>query len=111
MSILPSAGNQQNFPTREPHRPEPVGVVLVEAEACHFCEAAHEVIDRVAQEIPLDVTIVASRSERGLDLVRCHRASMVPLVLVDDRFVSNGRLSEKLFRKRVSQALAARVAS
>lgn len=111
MPILPSVGTQLNSPPREPCRPEPVGVVLVSAEACHYCEAAREVIDRVAEDVALDVTVVASRSERGLALVRRHRASMVPLVLVDDRFVSNGRLSEKLFRKRVSQAVAAREAS
>lgn len=108
MTTLLDAGKQPSPSAQRAGGPQRIGVTLVEARACHFCEAARGVIDRVAEDFPLDLTVVSSRSERGVALVQRHRASMLPLVLVEDRFVSNGRLSEKLFRKRVGQAAAAR---
>jgi glutaredoxin len=90
----------------EPPTQQPIRVTVVEAEACHFCEAARETITQVAVDTPLDVTYLSSRSERGLALIRQHRAALAPLVLIEDHFVSNGRLSKNLFRKRISEVLA-----
>lgn len=108
---MPTHMSVGNHPDSAPHEPPgrpPVHVTVVEAEACHFCEAARETITRIADEMPLDVTYVPSRSHQGLALIQHHRATLAPLVLVEGRFVSNGRLSETLFRKRISWVLATR---
>lgn len=108
MPTRPSVESHPDSALHEPLSSQPIRVTVVEAEACHFCEAAREAISRVAEDIPLAVTYIPSRSARGLALIQQHRAAVAPLVLIEDQFVSNGRLSEGLFRKRISEVRAVR---
>ena len=83
-------------------------VVVVTAPACHFCEEATEHLAEVAARHPLDIREVEITSPEGARLVAEHRPALNPLVLVDGRFFSAGRLPRRkldaLLREREAQA-------
>ena len=91
----------QQAPTGEAAR-----ITVVESEACHFCEDAHLALARLADDYPLTVVSVDVRSEAGQRLMRVHRASMSPLVLLDGEFFSHGRLPRRKLAKLLSQRQA-----
>lgn len=74
---------------------EPARITVVESEACHFCEDAQRALTDLGESYPLAVDTVDVRSEAGQRLMRVHRASMSPLVLVDGEFFSHGRLPRR----------------
>lgn len=90
--------------TQQPPAPEPARITVVESDACHFCADAHRALDELAASYPLVVERLDVRSEDGLRLMRLHRASMSPLVLLDGAFFSHGRLP----RRKLAKVLAAR---
>lgn len=79
-------------------------VTVVHAPACHFCEDAERTLDALGEGFHLEVSVVDVDSGHGRSLVAEHRPAMNPLVLVDGRFFSAGRLPrrklEKLLRSR-----------
>lgn len=81
----------------------PARVTVVESEVCHFCEDAHRVLGELADNYSLTVETVDVRSETGQRLMRVHRASMSPLVLVDGEFFSHGRLPRRKLVKLLEQ--------
>lgn len=88
------------------HHPvaEPARIMLVESEACHFCDDAHRVLADLAETYPLVVETLDVRSDIGQRLMQAHRASMSPLVLLDGEFFSAGRLP----RRKLSKSLGKR---
>jgi glutaredoxin len=86
-----------------PPSPEPTRITVVESEACHFCEDAHRALSELAARYPLTVETVDVRSEPGHRLMRVHRASMSPLVLMDGEFFSHGRLPRRKLAKLLKQ--------
>jgi len=87
--------------------PPPVAVTLVHSEACHLCDDAEEVLRELSCEYAIDVSVVSIDSPVGATLVAVHRPAMNPLVLVDGRFFSSGRLP----RKKLVKLLEARGAN
>lgn len=79
-------------------------LTVVESEACHFCDDARRVLADLAAAYPLTVEAIDARSPAGTALMRVHRASMSPLVLVDGVFFSHGRLP----RRKLLKLLTAR---
>jgi alkyl hydroperoxide reductase subunit AhpF len=69
-----------------------VQITLVHAPACHFCDDAQAVLDTLSGSYPLHVERVEVTSPRGQQLAGTHRAGMMPLVLVNGRYFSSGRL-------------------
>lgn len=86
---------------------EPVHVIVVESEACHFCADAHHVLAALADRFPMITETVDVRSETGRALMTRHRAPMSPLVLIDAAFFSSGRLP----RRKLEKLLGARYGS
>lgn len=89
-------------------------VIVVEAEACHFCVEAQRQLAAFAERFPLTVRVVTVDSGEGRRLLAEHRPALYPLVLVDGVFFSAGRLPrrklEKLLVERAGAA-SSRVAS
>ena len=83
----------------QPTSAEPARITVVESEACHFCEDAQRALTELVDSYPLTVEIVDVHSAAGQRLMRVHRASMSPLVLVDGEFFSHGRLPRRKLAK------------
>jgi glutaredoxin len=81
----------------------PPQITLVTAPGCHFCQDAREALDEIARDFPFEVHEVDLRSPTGTALAQRHRAAMSPLVLLDGRFVSAGRLPRKKLRMLLAQ--------
>jgi hypothetical protein len=73
-------------------------ITLVHAPACHFCDDARAALADLAREYPLRVDLVDATSARGAALVGEHRPGMFPLVLLDGRVFSQGRLPRRKLR-------------
>jgi Thioredoxin domain len=89
-----------------PSPPEPAAVVtVVRAAACHLCEDAQVALADLASRYPLDVSYLDATEPAGGELVNRYRVGMLPLVVVDGRFFSQGRLP----RRKLGALLGARV--
>lgn len=74
--------------------PDSLTMTVVETAACHLCDDAHGVLDEFARRgYSIEVTTLDLRSSEGQALMQHHRAALSPLVLVEGRFFSQGRLS------------------
>lgn len=76
-------------------------VTVVVTTACHLCEdAVTELIQRSTRG-QVDLEVVQADTERGRTLPSEHRPAMFPLVLVDGKYFSVGRLP----RRKLDRAL------
>jgi glutaredoxin len=73
-------------------------ITMVRAPACHFCEDAQAALAEVGADHPVRVVFLDAAAGRGGELVRTHRPAMLPLVLVDGAFFSQGRLPVRKLR-------------
>ena len=74
-------------------------VTVVRTAACHYCADASAALDELGRRYPLRVEEVDADSPAGLALLSRHRPGMFPLVLVDGRFFSVGRLPRGKLRE------------
>lgn len=74
-------------------------IVLLTKGDCHFCDQAKDVLARLAGEYELEVREVALDSDEGRRLALEAGAPFPPVVFVDGRSFSFGRLSERRLRK------------
>jgi glutaredoxin len=72
-----------------------VDVTVVSTPSCHYCADAEQALTVIADRYPIHVRVVELQSPEGLRLTARHRPAMSPLVLVDGRFFSAGRLPRK----------------
>jgi hypothetical protein len=85
----------------------PVEITVVESDACHFCADAHRALAELSGQFPMTVESLNVRGEPGRALMARHRAPMSPLVLLDGRFFSSGRLPRRKLEKTLSSRYAA----
>lgn len=75
--------------------PEPGGeavVTVVHTAACHYCDDARAALDELGRGYRLRVEYLDAASPAGMALLARHGVPMFPLVLLDGRFFSYGRL-------------------
>jgi hypothetical protein len=77
-------------------------VNLLVTTGCHFCEDARDELTTRVDRGELKLNVVSIESEQGRALQTAHRPSMFPLVLLDGKPFSIGRLP----RKKLDHALA-----
>lgn len=82
----------------------PVVVTLVEAPACHLCDQAKSVLAVLAQSYPITVDVLSIGDEPGRALMDSHRAPMSPLVLLDGKYFSSGRLPRRKLERRLAES-------
>lgn len=80
-----------------------IDVLLLTQPDCHFCQRAEEVLRRVGQDHPLRVRRIGLDSDLGQTLAARHGVLFAPAVLVEGEFLSYGRLSERLLRRRLDR--------
>ena len=76
-----------------------IGVLLVTAEACHFCDHAKQVLTRLAERYPLTVSEIPWTSEEGRRLAERDGVAFPPGIYLDGSFFGYGRLSEGKLQK------------
>ena len=75
-------------------------LVLVTSEGCHFCEHAHEVLERLgteAREVDVGSDEARGLAERGVPL------AFLPVLTDGEGVVAYGRFSEKRLRKELGR--------
>ena len=79
-------------------------VTVVEAPACHLCDDAKSTLAVLAQSYPMTIQVLSIGSVQGGALMARHRAPMSPLVLLDGRYFSSGRLPRRKLERRLEKA-------
>ena len=72
-----------------------VRITVVPAPACHFCDDADRTLSELASTFAFETEHVPAASVEGQRLIATHRPALAPLVLVDGRYFSSGRLPGK----------------
>lgn len=90
--------DQTHSPAADPFD-DGVDVLLVTSPACHLCEQAKDVLERLSGDYPLTWREVDMASPEGSAIVRSSRAPFPPMIVVAGQFYGYGRLSEKKLRK------------
>jgi thiol-disulfide isomerase/thioredoxin len=80
----------------------PVEVTLLTQDDCAFCDAAKQVLARVASEYPLHVREVDLATAEGQRLATSAGVLFAPGVLLDGEGFSYGRLSERKLRRALA---------
>ena len=83
--------------------PDVPRITVVLSPACHFCDEADRVLAERARDHAFALERVPFDTPEGHRLVAEHRPPLSPLVLVDGRFFSSGRLP----RRKLERLLAA----
>ena len=79
-------------------------ITVVPSPACHFCDEADRTLAELARDHTFSLDVVPFDTPEGRRLVAEHRPALSPLVLVDGRFFSSGRLP----RRKLERLLAVR---
>ena len=74
-------------------------IVLLTKDDCDLCGQAKETLERLSDEFDLQVREIALDSSEGAELALDAGAPFPPVVFVDGRPFSYGRLSERKLRK------------
>lgn len=80
---------------------EPIHVMLLTADGCHYCAHAREVLGRLAQDWPLEVAEIALHSPEGSRLAFRDGVAFPPGIYLNGTFFGYGRLSEGKLRQRL----------
>lgn len=70
-------------------------VTVVSSHGCHLCDEARAALAEIGAQQPLRVRHLDADSPGGAALLAQHRVPMFPLVLVDGRYFSHGRLPRR----------------
>jgi glutaredoxin len=81
----------------------PVQITLLTQPACGFCDHAKQVLTRLGQDFPLQVTEIDLASDEGQRLAEQAGVVFPPGVLVNGQSFSFGRLSERKLRRVLTQ--------
>ncbi|MHB1534111.1 MAG: glutaredoxin family protein [Acidimicrobiales bacterium] len=80
-----------------------VRITLLSAPDCEMCERAKAVLERVGQDVDLEVEELSAQTERGRQLMVEHRVAFPPGVLLGGKPFSYGRLSERKLRRELAR--------
>jgi glutaredoxin len=77
--------------------PTPTGtaITVVYSHGCHYCDEARDALAEIGATHPLRVSYLEAASPEGAQLTAQYRVPMFPLVLVDGKFFSHGRLPRR----------------
>lgn len=79
-------------------------ILLVSVPGCHFCRDARGVLIEFASEFGFELREIDARSAEGGGVVELYRPAMWPVVLVDGRPFSFGRLPAIKLRRLLEHA-------
>ena len=85
---------------------DPIDLLLVTSDACHFCEAAQKLIAALSDEYPIRLRAVDILSDEGHQLMRHNRVPFPPALLVEGDFHGYGRISERRLRRHLNDLVS-----
>ena len=80
-------------------------ITLLTAPHCALCTHAHEVLDRVAVDTPIEIETLSIETPEGQAALGNTAIPFPPLVLLDGRPYSYGRISERRLRRDLATHL------
>ena len=78
-------------------------ITLLTQHDCTPCEAAKDILARLGHEYPLRIREIGLGTPEGQRLAAAAGVLFAPGVLLDGRFFSYGRLSERKLRRMLSR--------
>lgn len=78
-------------------------ITVVESEGCHFCVDARRALAELSETYPVRVVTLDLDTDAGQRLMAWHRAALAPLVLLDGRFFSQGRLPRRKLERELGR--------
>jgi glutaredoxin len=81
-------------------------ITLLTQEDCGYCEHARQVLARVSEDHPLDITEIDIRGDEGRALAARAGVMFAPGLLVDGRPFGYGRISERRLRRTLQRLSA-----
>lgn len=85
---------------------DPIDLLLVTSDACHFCEAAQKLIADLSDEYPIRLRAVDILADEGHQLMRHNRVPFAPALLVAGEFHGYGRISERRLRRHLNELVS-----
>ena len=82
-------------------------ITLLTAPHCALCTHAHEVLDRVALDTPIEIETLSLETPEGQAALGKNALPFPPLVLLDGLPYSYGRISERRLRRELATHLEA----
>ena len=82
-------------------------VTLLTQEDCGYCEHARQVLARVGEDHPLEITEISLTSGQGRALAAQAGVQFAPGLLVEGRPFGYGRISERRLRRTLHRLAAA----
>lgn len=83
--------------------PDRVAVALLTQDQCKFCDDAKAILDELAVEFPLDVTLVDLGTVEGRSLAASGGVMFPPGVFVNGDAICYGRVSKRKLRKELAR--------
>jgi len=84
-----------------------IGVILVVAPRCHFCNDAQKLLEDLGDRYSLTVQRIDLESEEGIAIAAQFRVPFPPVLLINGAYFGHGRIS----RRKLARALDAVVAT
>ena len=78
-------------------------ITLLTQADCGYCEHAKQVLARVREDHPLEITEIDLASEQGRALAARAGVMFAPGLLVDGRAFGYGRISERRLRRTLQR--------
>ena len=83
-------------------------VVLLTQNGCELCDRAHGILERLAHEYPIEVTVVDLASDEGQALAERGGILFPPGLFLDGEPFSYGRVSERRLRRELDRRVRTR---
>ena len=85
-----------------------VDVLLVTSPGCHYCDDALDLLDELAQAIPMKIRTVPIFSDEGRSIIVRHKVPFPPVLIIDGRFFGYGRVSRRKLEAHLAGASTSR---
>jgi hypothetical protein len=82
-----------------------ISILLLTRDHCGFCEQAKDILERLAREYGLSISMLDMDSPEGQHLALQDGLLFPPGVLIDGQPFSYGRLSERKLRRELDRRL------
>ena len=88
-----------------------IGVTLVTATGCHYCDDAAALLEQLAHAYPLEIRTIDLSDDEGAAIARRYRVPFPPVLLIDGDYFGHGRISGRKLAKHLTHIVSQGVTS